>query len=56
MGQTSICIRIDSELKEEFSKFCSDVGLTMSSAITLFAKKAVKEYRIPFEIDADKPE
>ena len=31
------------------------MGMTMTTAFTLFAKKAVREYRIPFEISGDVP-
>ena len=53
MSQTNINIRMDEELKKQFDKFCSDVGITMTSAICIFAKKVVKEQKIPFEITAD---
>jgi len=53
MAQTNINIRIDEDLKKQFDKFCSDVGMTMTTAFCIFAKKAVKEQRIPFEISAD---
>ena len=53
MAQTNINIRMDEELKKQFDKFCSDVGMTMTTAICVFAKMAVKEQRIPFEIKAD---
>ena len=53
MAQTNINIRMDEELKKQFDKFCSDIGISMTAAICIFAKKAVKEQRIPFEITAD---
>ena len=53
MAQTNINIRMDEELKKQFDKFCSDVGMSMTTAFCIFAKKAVKEQRIPFEITAD---
>jgi DNA-damage-inducible protein J len=31
------------------------MGMTMTTAFTIFAKKAVREYRIPFEISGDIP-
>ena len=33
--------------------FCSEIGLPMTTAVCVFAKMAVKERRIPFEIKAD---
>lgn len=55
MAQTNINIRMDEELKKQFDKFCSDVGMTMTTAICVFAKKTVREQRIPFEITAEDP-
>ena len=50
MGQTSINIRMDEELKKQFDSFCDDVGMTMTTAICIFAKTVVREQKIPFEI------
>ena len=32
---------------------CSEMGLSMSTAFTIFAKKVGREYRIPFEVSVD---
>lgn len=53
MAQTNINIRIDEELKQQFDEFCNNVGMTMTTAFCIFAKKAVREQRIPFEISND---
>lgn len=53
MAQTSINIRMDEELKKQFDAFCSEIGMNMTTAFCVFAKKAVRERRIPFEISAD---
>ena len=50
MASTNVNIRMDSELKQQFEAFCSDMGMTMTTAFNVFAKKTVREYRIPFEI------
>lgn len=55
MANTNINIRMDSDLKKQFEAFCSDMGMTMTSAFNIFAKKAVREYRIPFEIGGEAP-
>ncbi len=55
MASTNINIRMDSDLKKQFEAFCSDMGMTMTTAFNVFAKKAVREYRIPFEIGAELP-
>ena len=53
MAMTSVNIRMDSEIKQSFDQFCSEIGLTMSTAFNLFAKAALREQRIPFELRAD---
>ena len=53
MAQTNVNIRMDSDLKKQFESLCSDIGMSMTTAFCVFAKKAVRERRIPFEITAD---
>lgn len=55
MASTNINIRMDQELKMQFEAFCADMGMTMTTAFNIFAKKVVREYRIPFEIGAENP-
>ena len=53
MAQTNVNIRMDEQLKKDFDKFCEDIGMTMTTAICVFAKKVVREQKIPFEITAE---
>lgn len=55
MASTNVNIRMDSDLKKQFEQFCSDMGMSMTTAFNPFAKKTVREYRIPFEIGGDVP-
>ena len=55
MAQTNVNIRMDAELKRQFEEFCADVGMSMTTAFNIFAKKAVRENRIPFEVGGDIP-
>lgn len=55
MAQTNINIRMDEDLKRQFDDFCSDIGMSMTTAFCVFAKTAVRERKIPFEIKADIP-
>ena len=55
MANTNINIRMDADLKRQFEAFCADMGMTMTTAFNVFARKAVREYRIPFEISGDVP-
>lgn len=50
MGQSTISARIDSKDKIDFDIFCSNVGLSASTAINLFVKAVLRENRIPFDI------
>lgn len=52
---TNVNIRMDKELKKQFETFCNDVGMSMTTAFTIFAKKVVREQRIPFEIGGERP-
>ena len=55
MANININIRMDADLKRQFEAFCADMGMTMTTAFNVFARKAVREYRIPFEIGGDIP-
>lgn len=55
MASTNVNIRMDSDLKKQFEAFCGDMGMSMTTAFNIFAKKAVREYRIPFEIGGEAP-
>lgn len=50
MAQTNVSIRMDKDLKNQFDAFCFDIGMNMTTAFCVFAKTAVREKRIPFEI------
>lgn len=53
MAQTSINIRIDEELKKSMEETCKELGLNITTAFTIFAKKMSREKRIPFEVSID---
>lgn len=55
MATTTVSIRMDSELKRRFEQFCEDVGMSMTTAFTIYAKKVVNENRIPFDIGREIP-
>lgn len=52
---TNLCIRIDPELKAQAESLFDDLGMTLTTAITVFFRQAVRENRIPFEITRDRP-
>ena len=49
----NVNFRMDAELKKNMEQVCDDMGLSMTTAFTIFAKKVSREHRIPFEITAD---
>ena len=53
MATASVTIRMDEDLKREAEDLFNEMGLNMTTAITLFAKTAVREGRIPFEVKVD---
>ena len=53
MAQTSVNFRMDAELKKSMEEVCSDIGINLTTAFTIFAKKVSREKRIPFELSAD---
>ncbi len=48
---TNINIRVDKKLKAAADNLFNDLGVTMSSAITMFLKKAIREEGIPFAVN-----
>lgn len=53
MTQSMVNFRMDSDLKKEMEQVCKDMGMSMTTAFTIFTKKVCMEKRIPFEITAD---
>lgn len=54
MAQTvNVNFKLDADVKRSMEQACADMGLSMSAAFTVFAKKVGREKRIPFEISAD---
>lgn len=48
-----INIRMDDTLKENMEKVCNDLGMSMTTAFTVFARKVTREKRIPFDVSVD---
>lgn len=53
MAQTLVSIRMDEELKKSMEQTCAELGMNMTTAFTIFAKKMSREKRIPFEVSVD---
>lgn len=53
MAQTMVSFRMDEELKKKFDTLCEELGMSMSTAFTVYAKQMIREQRIPFSVSAD---
>lgn len=53
MATASITIQMDENLKEQAETLFDDMGLSMTTAFTIFVKAVVRQNKIPFEIAAD---
>ncbi len=54
MAQTvNVNFKLDADVKKSMERACAEMGLSMSAAFTIFARKVAREYRIPFEVSAD---
>ena len=53
MAQSMVNFRMDEELKKGMEQACKEMGLSMTTAFTIFATKVCREKRIPFEVAVD---
>lgn len=49
----NINFRMDADLKKSMEQTCSELGMSMTTAFTIFAKKVSREKRIPFDVSID---
>ena len=50
MANANLSIRVDKETKEKANELFNKFGLTMTTAVNMFLKTAIRENRIPFEL------
>ena len=53
MSQVLVNFRMDEDDKKGMEDVCKEIGMSMTTAFTIFAKKVRRERRIPFEVSAD---
>ena len=53
MANTTVNVRMDDKLKKKFDDICTKLGLSMTTVITIFVKKMIRENRLPFEVSLD---
>ena len=49
----NVNFKLDADVKKSMEQASSELGLSMSAAFTVFAKKVGREKRIPFEVSVD---
>lgn len=55
MASVNVNFRLDENVKKEMEEACRDMGMSMTTAFTIFAKRVSRERRIPFEVSAEIP-
>ena len=50
MGQVSMTVRMDSQLKKNFDALCREFGMSANAAMNIFANAVVRTRSIPFRI------
>ena len=53
MSQTLVNIPMDTDLKRSMEAVCHTLGMNMTTAFTMFAKKMSQEQRLPFDASLD---
>jgi len=53
MAQVLVNFRMDEELKKSMEHTCQLLGMNLTTAFTIFAKKVSREQRIPFDVSVD---
>ena len=52
MAETiNVTIRLDRDIKEQAEQMFSDFGMNLSTALNIFVRQALRQGKIPFEIN-----
>lgn len=49
---TTINLRFDDEMKQQLDEMCAEMGMNLTTFFMIYAKKALHDRRIPFDITA----
>ncbi len=50
---SQIGLRIDDDIKKQAESVCSEIGMSLSTAINIYLKRLGRNRKIPFEVSAD---
>ncbi len=49
---TTISLRFDDEMKKQLDEMCAEMGMNLTTFFMVYAKKALRDRKIPFDITA----
>ena len=50
---SQISLRVDDSVKRQAESVCSEIGMSLSTAINIYLKRLGRDRRIPFDVSAD---
>ncbi len=50
MSTATLSVKMDADVKRDFERFCSEVGMNVSTAINMFARAVVRDQSLPFAV------
>ena len=51
---TTVSLRMDKKMKKELDIMCDEMGMNITTFFMIYAKRALRDRKIPFEIEASK--
>ena len=55
MATTNLNIRIDTDVKERAEALFNELGMSMTTAVAIFLRTAIREQGVPFALKLDVP-
>jgi DNA-damage-inducible protein J len=49
---TTVSLRFDDKMKKELDEMCDEMGMNLTTFFMIYAKKALRDRKIPFELEA----
>ena len=49
---TTISLRLDDNMKKELDEMCGEMGMNITTFFMVYAKRALRDRKIPFDISA----
>lgn len=50
---TTVSLRFDDAMKRELDAMCDSMGMNLTTFFMIYAKRAIRDRRIPFDVVAD---